>query len=142
MPIHTCKITACKHINRKHYAKGMCHVCWSASYYRGQREEIRKKHHDYFLSNRDNWTFGHLLRTYGLAKVDYYNKLEQQNWLCARCKEPFVYHGKMDPVCVDHDHNTDRIRGLLCKPCNNKVHDIEDLKLTFSYLREHDNASL
>ena len=42
--------------------------------------------------------------------------LRQQDNRCAVCRsEDPGHHGKFS---VDHDHTTDRVRGLLCHHCN------------------------
>lgn len=38
--------------------------------------------------------------------------LEEQGGLCAICGNP------LEVPCVDHDHETNQVRGLLCNPCN------------------------
>ena len=51
----------------------------------------------------------------GLSVDDYMAMLESQGGVCAICKLP-------DPqgirLSVDHDHVTERVRGLLCRNCN------------------------
>lgn len=46
--------------------------------------------------------------------------LASQNGLCAVCKRPETnaFKGKVRDLCVDHDHETGAIRGLLCTRCN------------------------
>jgi len=51
-------------------------------------------------------------RLYGLAEGDLARLLADQRGLCAICDEPLT------PPCVDHDHLTGRVRGLLCHACN------------------------
>ena len=43
--------------------------------------------------------------------------LEAQDNKCAVCGLPDVenIHGKL---CIDHNHKTGKVRGLLCNPCN------------------------
>jgi hypothetical protein len=59
----------------------------------------------------------HLLATYGIT-VEAYEALEQaQNYkckLCSRHKDELTRR----VLDVDHDHETNRIRGLLCNNCN------------------------
>jgi hypothetical protein len=53
-----------------------------------------------------------LLQRYGVTKVKYFEMLKAQNGQCAICK---VEHARL---YVDHDHKTDKVRGLLCEQCN------------------------
>lgn len=55
-------------------------------------------------------------RKYGITAVEYAELLFIQGGVCAICK--FPPSGKMKVLCVDHDHNTGAVRGLLCNGCN------------------------
>lgn len=48
---------------------------------------------------------------YGLSDEEYVKLLVQQDNRCAICK-------KKTDLVVDHCHNSNIVRGLLCKPCN------------------------
>lgn len=49
---------------------------------------------------------------YGVAPKEYEHMLASQNGCCKICQRP------MRKPCVDHDHLTGRVRGLLCTKCN------------------------
>jgi hypothetical protein len=56
------------------------------------------------------------LSRYGLT-LDAYNALvDAQDGVCAICGKP--EQAKRGCLCVDHDHNTGQVRGLLCTRCN------------------------
>lgn len=57
---------------------------------------------------------------YGITRVIYEELLEQQNGVCAICKQPEtrLLYGKVCELSVDHCHETNVIRGLLCNMCN------------------------
>lgn len=55
-----------------------------------------------------------LKRKYGLTLEDYQVLFEQQNGVCAICKETESYR----MLAVDHNHETNKVRGLLCGNCN------------------------
>lgn len=63
---------------------------------------------------RQSWE-AHIYRTYGITAEDYEQILKQQEGRCAICRRA---NGKTKRLAVDHDHETNRVRGLLCKPCN------------------------
>jgi hypothetical protein len=61
----------------------------------------------------------------------------EQNNRCAICRRP---PGKRD-LHVDHDHDTNVIRGLLCYYCNTGLGNFKDdialLEKACDYLRKH-----
>ena len=71
-----------------------------------------------FKPNGANVYFSRLLREYGLREETYNTMLSEQNYLCKICRQPNK-DGKR--LCVDHDHSTGRVRGLLCHRCNGYV---------------------
>lgn len=50
-----------------------------------------------------------------------------------------------ESLCVDHDHDTGAIRGLLCSPCNLGIGKLEDdpeiISNAVKYLRKHKRKS-
>ena len=82
-----------------------------------------KKNPDYnkqYLNDRvEHRYFRKLERQYGLT-VDQYRKLqEDQDFKCAIC-------GSDGPLVVDHNHKTNKVRGLLCATCNSGVGLLKD----------------
>lgn len=126
------------HPHRKHNARGLCNTCYSRwlrdnnpEYVKRQRisarawaqenpdkvkilqerrKEKRKVDPEAILSRREDW----LIRRYGITTDDYDRMLEAQKGVCALC-------GRLPGarlLHVDHCHDTDRVRGLLCHQCN------------------------
>jgi hypothetical protein len=62
-------------------------------------------------------SWSHIEKTYGLSKDDFYKILESQNGVCKICKCT-QGSSKSDFLYVDHCHNTQKVRGLLCDKCN------------------------
>lgn len=75
--------------------------------------------------------------TYGLSEVDYMEKIAEQDNLCAICRRKD--EGRV--LCVDHDHKTGKVRGLLCTNCNiglgNLKDDIQVLEAAIGYLKKY-----
>ena len=57
---------------------------------------------------------------YGLTQPEFERMLQEQDGKCFFCRRDFaaMFNGKFSPICVDHDHQTNRVRGLLCRKCN------------------------
>lgn len=77
----------------------------------------------------------HVRRRYGLELDAYEALLEQHDHLCGICREP----EKIDrwQLCVDHDHETGRVRGLLCRRCGNAQDRVALLQSCIAYLERH-----
>jgi hypothetical protein len=74
---------------------------------------------------------------YGLNEQQYMDKIEEQHNLCAICGKK--YEGKV--LCVDHDHRTGIVRGLLCGNCNLGLGNFRDdskiLQSAIAYLQKY-----
>lgn len=60
-------------------------------------------------------------RLYGITQKQYDELFASQNGKCAICgNETFgiLRNGKPKGLCIDHDHKTGKVRGLLCTRCN------------------------
>jgi hypothetical protein len=99
----------CEHRQRTAYRGGKCRICaglgWPKSTPRSPE------------ANRI-----HTLAVYGLTVAEYDALLEAQGGGCAICGRP---PGRKR-LHVDHDHETDAIRGLLCSPCNRAIGLLRD----------------
>lgn len=86
----------------------------------------------------------HLQRKYGISEAEYWQMHDEQGGVCAICKQPEAAHnGHGRPrLSVDHCHETDRVRGLLCARCNQALglcrESPETLRAMAAYLARHD----
>ena len=85
-------------------------------------------------------------RQYGIGWEDYQRMLTEQGGVCAICggaESRFVTAKtrKLRNLCVDHDHETNAVRGLLCGDCNVGLGAFKDNPTTIlraiGYLRQH-----
>lgn len=88
---------------------------------------------DYHRARASNlWT------KYRLRVEQYNDLLQSQQGVCAIChKECTVKRS----LAVDHNHETGKIRGLLCSKCNQALGllgTIENLKNAITYLEKND----
>jgi len=121
--------------------KGYCRECDAA--YQGQHaaspdgREMRRKarskwnedNHGYFLEYR-----------YGITSEDYERMLAEQGGRCAVCATDNP-GGKAKVWAVDHCHDSNEVRGLLCGGCNRGLGQFNDdpnrLRLAAAYLEVH-----
>jgi hypothetical protein len=94
-----CKGYCASHYDKTRRAAGYRPACYNPQSYREKRMRHR----------------------YGIEPAEYDALLAAQGGLCAICRQPpgenvrAHWGGKL---CVDHDHATGKIRGLLCNDCN------------------------
>lgn len=65
-----------------------------------------------------------LKKKYGLTLEEYDQMVDERDGRCDICqRRPSGTHRSL---CVDHCHETGRIRGLLCSPCNRAIGQLGD----------------
>lgn len=85
----------------------------------------------------------HLKAEYGITLEFYEALLATQNGVCAVCfqVETAIRRGTVKSLDVDHDHETGRIRGLLCSACNTALGLLKDDPLRIeslaAYIKRH-----
>lgn len=67
----------------------------------------------------------YLQKNYGITLDDYYQMLDNQNGCCAVCNA-LPPTGRKKYLAVDHDHDTGKVRGLLCDNCNRAIGLLKD----------------
>lgn len=86
--------------------------------------------------------YGHQLKSkYGIDLSTYQRLLDRQAGGCAICGTEEPGSKKKVYLYVDHDHDTGRIRGLLCQTCNTAISLLQDhpelARLAAIYLDTH-----
>lgn len=60
---------------------------------------------------------------------------------CEICTDPLTEQGGTSPMIIDHCHNHDVYRGVICKPCNSALGFARDntdtLRNMITYLEDH-----
>lgn len=68
-----------------------------------------------------------LRRQFGISLSEYETLLAKQGGVCAICARPETCGARQSSfLSVDHDHVTNKIRGLLCNKCNRGLGLFED----------------
>lgn len=77
---------------------------------------------------------------YGLPIDDYLRMIEDTGSACPVCTSTFTSKGK-HKRCVDHDHTSGTIRGIICMMCNFAIgqfdDDADNVERAIAYLRSH-----
>ena len=113
---------------RKQYEKE-----WRAA----NRDKMRQYAKKYREAHRDMPQ--HLMRKYGITVKRKEEMWDEQKGLCAVCGTPMISVFNRD-CCVDHDHKTNKVRGLVHWYCNIIVGVFEAKPVLFeqvqSYIRD------
>ena len=84
-----------------------------------------------------------LKSSYGISLEDFENMLELQNHSCAICSFLFDYTSQSKGPHVDHNHNTGKVRMILCRFCNNLLgyanDDVAIIENAIKYLDKYDD---
>ena len=77
-----------------------------------------------------------IMRRYSLSNTQYKALLVRNDGLCPICE-------KRKAVCIDHNHRTGKVRGVICYKCNLSLGLIETggIEKLQEYLRQHESIS-
>lgn len=88
-----------------------CKPCYRQS----NRENYHKNGHKWIETSKN----AHVQRNYGISLAQYNEILVQQNSCCPICNKH--RDEQKNDLSVDHDHETGKVRGLLCTNCNHRL---------------------
>lgn len=97
--------------NLSHLYKSHCNTC------------LYRRHKDWAENNpdkvteyrgRDPWTLAKRCARRGITPEQLVDCYERQERCCAICRTDIT----LENSAIDHNHETDEFRGLLCKQCN------------------------
>jgi len=110
-----------KHTTNKDGLRNECKICTCVA---------QNKRYDY-----DYTRARCLLRDYGITINNYNEMFKEQQGCCAICRR---HQSEFEEaLCVDHNHETKKVRGLLCRACNSQLGAYENGKDAFEkYLLE------
>jgi hypothetical protein len=82
-------------------------------------------------------------RKFGLTEDEWQAMRKRQKDRCKICgqRETLKSKGQVKNLCIDHCHDTGKVRGLLCNRCNTSIGWFNDdpklLRSAVAYLEEH-----
>jgi hypothetical protein len=136
LPLDAFALSAARPSGRQSYCRG-CQTEATRRYRAAHPERAREKNRrtrERF--GRDYYRDRNLRLNHGITLVEYEALLEAQDGLCAICDGAPNGSGALH---VDHDHESGRIRGLLCSNCNRGIGHLQDdpviLERAIGYLR-------
>ena len=109
------------------------------NYYRKNRRKISESHRAYYEAHRTETIkraeknyyrdteavfFRNIARKFSVTAEQYKQMLRAQSGRCAICRKRQT--GRFKHLAVDHDHKTDKVRGLLCGVCNRAIGQLGD----------------
>lgn len=124
--------------------KGYCRDCESRYQEQRAASDVGREQHRRARAKWNADNHGYFLQyRYGITAEDYAEMLEQQDGKCAICGTDKP--GGRDKVfCVDHCHDSTKVRGLLCGPCNRGLgqfrDDVTRLRAAVAYLERQTSA--
>lgn len=107
---------------------------YQKTYYKKNKEEVNrrnnKRYSDDLEGNRLKKKAAAIKRKYNISIEEYKTLIASSGNKCEICSSK-------ENLCIDHCHDTGRIRGVLCRKCNLTLSYIEnnDIKIFKRYLK-------
>jgi len=117
--------TCITHPERPQHAKGLCKTCYNESKSKRVQKELPKiTDPELEKATKEKARNSTLVRKYGITSKTVEQMRREQKGKCAIC-------GKVTKnLNVDHHHDTDTVRGLLCGTCNRGIGNLKECTTT------------
>src|SRR5674476_255535 len=109
---------------------------WNRAFYQRNKDKIKlKSNQDYVVNKEARWATD-IMTVYGITQIEYKEMFKRQEDCCAICgRHQSLFKRRLH---VDHNHETGKVRSLLCGRCNTGLGYYEKYKDRFSnYLAIH-----
>jgi len=135
-----CKCSVCGIVRKVQYTKWSS-ICWACNLQK-QKGPDHPRYLKSIRSGNHDRKFDILLRKkYNITAEQYYEMFKNQEYKCLICKDSQSNHGRK--FCVDHNHITKKVRGILCQPCNTAMgllkENLHTLKTMIDYIKKDEN---
>lgn len=126
--------------NNRYYPETKCKNCLNEQL--RNSESRRKNYTESRKRNKEQIENKRLIKEYGIDREGKRRLLETQDNKCKICKTELLMG--MDPhyVHIDHNHKTNKVRGILCTNCNRGLgcfkDNINSLYTAIDYLLDND----
>ena len=122
---------------------------WYKEYHLKNKEKHNKLCKENYYKNKEKHkertTIARLKRLYGLTPDDYDKMYSLQSGCCVICGK---HQSELNHTLnIDHNHITNRVRGLICQPCNAAIgmlkvdeKGIELLLSAAKYIEDYDKV--
>lgn len=136
------------HYGKRDLHRNECRVCqgeMSKIHYEEVKDEwnARRRSAEGKIKERPMRHNCHLKKTFGITRSDYFVMFNHQGGRCAICRtdKPSGSGKKTEHFAVDHDHETGKVRMLLCSFCNVGLGNFKDspdlLRKAAEYVEHH-----
>jgi len=128
----------CKECCKKRSRKQGPRIKEKQGYYKKNKEKVLKRNKKW---NEENFYCSKSEIPFKQRKEAWIRLFKEQDGCCAICK---IHQSELDKrLCIDHNHKTGKIRGLLCGNCNSTIgfakEHISNLIRAIGYLRKYNN---
>ena len=128
-------------LRKKSGLQARCRACSSKhemERYYAKHEESKAYNRARYKKNPGRIKDQNLRKWYGIDLTTHFEMIKNQHNKCFTCNKEFT---KTSPACVDHCHQTGKVRDLLCTKCNTALGMVNDnvsvLKNLTEYIERH-----
>lgn len=139
-----CKRVLCRQSMFNH-SRSLCNDCENERQRQYQSKRLKNGTSEYKAKVRSMNRKSCLKTRYGISYDKFKEMSQAQDNRCMICRRlPWESRINLKELCVDHDHETGKVRGLLCSQCNTALGLFSDskekLNAAVNYLERHNST--